>query len=142
MRSAARDVTRANKVGVLDEIIGTSLDKGSEIDALAKLPQDEQRELADRAKAGEEVTARHDEYADFLNAQGKAHKESAHALAEFTIACRTYLPKMLEADREKARRLVTRMTAGLLAGNEAPTISDSIPDDLSVPAFLQRGAGS
>jgi hypothetical protein len=60
--TVARDVTRANKVGVLDEIIGTSLDKGSEIDALAKLLQDEQRELADRAKAGEEVTARYDHY--------------------------------------------------------------------------------
>jgi uncharacterized ParB-like nuclease family protein len=60
--TVARDVTRANKVGVLDEIIGTPLDKGSEIDALAKLPQEEQRELADRAKAGEEVTARYDHY--------------------------------------------------------------------------------
>jgi hypothetical protein len=36
----------------------TSLDKGVEIDALAKLPEEEQRALAERAKAGEQVTAR------------------------------------------------------------------------------------
>jgi ParB-like chromosome segregation protein Spo0J len=54
----ARDVTRGNEVVVLSEIIGTSLDKGDEIDALAKLPEDEQRVLADAAKAGELVSAK------------------------------------------------------------------------------------
>jgi len=44
---------------VLADIIGTSLDQGDEIDALAKLPEEVQRKLAERAKAGEEVTARH-----------------------------------------------------------------------------------
>ena len=39
----ARDVTRANKVVVLRDIVGTALDQGDEIDALAKLPEDEQR---------------------------------------------------------------------------------------------------
>jgi hypothetical protein len=53
-----RDVTRANKVPVLAEIVRTSLDKGDEIDALAKLPAGEQRKLAQRAKAGERVTAK------------------------------------------------------------------------------------
>ena len=40
------------------DIARTSLDKGVELDALAKLPPDEQRRLADAAKAGEVVTAR------------------------------------------------------------------------------------
>jgi hypothetical protein len=53
-----RDVTRAKSVVVLDQISGTSLDKGDEIDALAKLPEDEQRQLAARAKAGEKVSAK------------------------------------------------------------------------------------
>jgi ParB-like chromosome segregation protein Spo0J len=57
--TVARDVTRANKVTVLADIVGTSLDEGNEIDALAGLPENEQRKLAQRAKAGEKVTARH-----------------------------------------------------------------------------------
>jgi N6-adenosine-specific RNA methylase IME4/uncharacterized ParB-like nuclease family protein len=57
--TVARDVTRAKKVVVLADIVGTSLDQGDELDALAKLPEDEQRKLAERAKVGERVTARH-----------------------------------------------------------------------------------
>ena len=42
--TVARDVTRAKKVAVLDDIAGTCLDKGDEIDALGKLPEgDDQR---------------------------------------------------------------------------------------------------
>ena len=44
---------------MLADIVGTSLDEGNEIDALAGLPESEQRRLAQRAKAGEKVTARH-----------------------------------------------------------------------------------
>ena len=58
-RKVQRDITRAKKVVVLPDIIGTSLDQGDELDALAKLPESEQRKLAERAKAGEEVTAKH-----------------------------------------------------------------------------------
>jgi hypothetical protein len=43
---------------VLGEIAGTSLDNGSEIDALAKLDEGEQRRLAERAKNGEKVSAK------------------------------------------------------------------------------------
>ena len=52
----ARKAARA-KVVVLPEIIGTSLDKGAEIDALAKLPVEKQRSLAEAAKRGEQVSA-------------------------------------------------------------------------------------
>jgi ParB family chromosome partitioning protein len=54
----ARDITRANKVVVLPEIVGTCLDKGNEIEALAKLPPEEQRALAEAAKGGETVSAK------------------------------------------------------------------------------------
>ena len=57
-RKVARDATRGKRVAVLSEIVGTSLDKGAELDAIAKLSEPEQRELAERAMAGEEVTAR------------------------------------------------------------------------------------
>jgi ParB family chromosome partitioning protein len=49
-RSVERDATRAKQVVVLGEIVDTSLDKGAEIDALAKLPKSEQRSLAEAAK--------------------------------------------------------------------------------------------
>jgi hypothetical protein len=38
---------------------------------------------------------------------------SRKALAEFTVACRTWLPKMTEADRQKARLLVAELTGAL-----------------------------
>ncbi|MGO9047201.1 MAG: MT-A70 family methyltransferase [Rhodomicrobium sp.] len=55
----ARDVTRARKIVVLGDIAGTSLDQGDELDALAGLPEAEQRKLAKQAKTGERVTAKH-----------------------------------------------------------------------------------
>jgi len=57
-RALQRDAERADKVVVLPDIAGTSLDKGVEIDALAKLPAAEQRTIAEAAKRGEKVTAR------------------------------------------------------------------------------------
>ena len=36
---------------------------------------------------------------------------SARALAEFAFACRTWLPKMIEADRRKAYELVAELTS-------------------------------
>jgi hypothetical protein len=58
VRTIRRDATRAKQVGVLTDIVGTSLDKGDEIDALAKLPAEEQQRLADQAAAGEKVSAK------------------------------------------------------------------------------------
>ena len=53
---------RAEALGEdLDEIAGTSLDKGVELDALKELPQEERKELIQRAKAGEQVSARSEE---------------------------------------------------------------------------------
>jgi hypothetical protein len=46
-----------------------------------------------------------------LSAEERATKASARALAEFIAACHAYLPKItIEADREKARLLVTKLT--------------------------------
>ena len=56
--TVARDVTRAKKVAVLNDIAGTCLDKGDEIDALGKLPEGQQRKLATAARAGEKVSAK------------------------------------------------------------------------------------
>jgi hypothetical protein len=60
-RAVQRDAARGKKVKVLTEIIGTCLDNGSEIDALAKLEESAQRTLAEAAQRGEQVTARVEE---------------------------------------------------------------------------------
>jgi ParB-like chromosome segregation protein Spo0J len=59
-RSVQRDAARGEALSpeVLDKVKGTVLDKGTELDALARLPEDEQRALAERAKAGEQVSAK------------------------------------------------------------------------------------
>ena len=50
------------------------------------------------------------DFADYIAALEKAQKESAHALAEFTIACRLYLPKIREQNhRDKAHDLVDKL---------------------------------
>ena len=55
-----------------------------------------------------------------LSPEEKAAKASAHYLAEFTVACRTYLPKItIEADRQKARLLVSELTSGKARFKEA-----------------------
>ena len=53
----ARDVARGNLDGI-EAAIRTSLDKVDELDALGKLSKEDQRDLIDRAKAGEKVSAK------------------------------------------------------------------------------------
>jgi hypothetical protein len=58
-RKVQRAAERGRKIGPenLDKIAGTSLDKGKELDALAKLPEQEQEELIAKAVAGKVVSA-------------------------------------------------------------------------------------
>lgn len=54
-----RKLRRADKLkDDIHRIVGTSLDKGVEMDALIKLPEGERAELIDRAASGEKVSAR------------------------------------------------------------------------------------
>lgn len=58
-RRTQEHLARAASLGPdLHAVIGTSLDKGVELDALKDMPADERRDLIDRAKAGEIVSAR------------------------------------------------------------------------------------
>ena len=53
-----RHIARAEALGDdLERVVGTSLDKGTELDALAALPVPERSALVDRAAAGEKVSA-------------------------------------------------------------------------------------
>jgi len=57
-RSISRDATRAKSLGDdLDRVAGTSLDKGSELDALAAMSPEQRAPLIERAVAGENVSA-------------------------------------------------------------------------------------
>jgi ParB family transcriptional regulator, chromosome partitioning protein len=55
-RAAARG--RAIKLENIDKIVGTSLDKGTELDALVELPEKARKELIGRAAKGEDLSAR------------------------------------------------------------------------------------
>ena len=57
-RSIQREAARGAAIPDVAALAGTSLDKRDELDALAKLPPDEQHKLAERAKAGEKVSAK------------------------------------------------------------------------------------
>ena len=56
-RTIARDAARGNLDGI-GEAIGTSLDKGEELDHLVKLPADRRDALIARARSGEKVSAK------------------------------------------------------------------------------------
>jgi N6-adenosine-specific RNA methylase IME4 len=57
-RTIRREAERGAKIADVAALVGTSLDKGDELDALAKLTGPEQQQLAARAKAGEKVSAK------------------------------------------------------------------------------------
>lgn len=62
-----RHVSRAEALGDdLLEVTGTSLDKGVELDALKAMPEPERKELIQKAKAGEKVTARKQQEAPLM----------------------------------------------------------------------------
>jgi hypothetical protein len=50
--------TRATKIPGIDQLAGTSLDRGDELDALAKLPPEQQAPIIEQAKSGEKVSAK------------------------------------------------------------------------------------
>jgi N6-adenosine-specific RNA methylase IME4 len=61
-RTVQREARRGEVIGAdaLTKVARTSLDKGDELDALAKLPEDRRAALIDRAVAGERVSAKNE----------------------------------------------------------------------------------
>lgn len=58
-RTIQRDAARGEAIGdSLTKIVGTSLDEGKELDALALLPESKREELIARAASGEKVSAK------------------------------------------------------------------------------------
>ena len=95
-RAINLNLARAEAIGDdLERVTGTSLDKGVELDALAKLPEPERKELIDRAEAGEQVSARpvqpkqaplHERLCDAINESVERILAVVHAdsIAEFS----------------------------------------------------------
>jgi hypothetical protein len=81
-RKVERDATRAKQTRkVLEDVVGTSLDKGDQLDALGKLPESEQEALASAAKAGEKVSAK--QHVKKIGCDDKAVISRDIALREF-----------------------------------------------------------
>jgi ParB family transcriptional regulator, chromosome partitioning protein len=81
-RKVERDATRAKQIKkVLRDVVGTSLDKGDQLDALGRLPESEQEVLASAAKAGEKVSAK--EYVKKSSCEGTAVSAKDTGLREF-----------------------------------------------------------
>lgn len=57
-RVVQRDAARGEKIAGIERVVRTVLDKGEELDALAKLPREAQESIIARAQAGENVSAR------------------------------------------------------------------------------------
>jgi ParB-like chromosome segregation protein Spo0J len=59
-RTIQRATQRASKLGpnVMEAIVGTALDRGSELDSLCELPPEERQALVEQAVAGVQVSAR------------------------------------------------------------------------------------
>ena len=83
-RSINQKIARAEAIGDdLQDVVGTSLDKGVELDALAKMPEPERKDIIARAKAGEHVTARRQRNAiDDKMTKDDATEQLANLLAE------------------------------------------------------------
>jgi hypothetical protein len=117
-RKVERDAARAKHTKkVLEDVVGTSLDKGDQLDALGQLPESEQEALASAAKAGEKVSA--------IRREAKAVTARDIALREFN---------------EKILRLV-QMTRGHKPGRFAKT-SVPVSSLLHLCRFLTEAAAA
>ena len=80
----AREAKRGADIRDVAQLAGTSLNSGVELDAMARLPEAEQRALATAAKAGETVSARQHAKKLKRTSKGKAKPAAKDiALSEF-----------------------------------------------------------
>jgi ParB family chromosome partitioning protein len=106
------DAHRGEVLGgeTLAKIAGTSLDKGVELDALARLPADDRQVLVDRAAAGEVVTAQAATRPSVVQAAAPAVDELAEFLgrAEGATKAAFYSGDLLYDELLDAARTVIR----------------------------------
>lgn len=130
-RAIQRDASRGTKIAAIKKVVGTSLDKGEELDALAKLPKDKQDELIDRAEKGEKVSAK-------TEVKKVARAEKEQALAEKTITksleSETQLYGVVYADPPWRFETFSDNGMDRSADNHYPTMSLTEIAALKVPA--------
>jgi ParB/RepB/Spo0J family partition protein len=146
-RKVQRDAARAKKVKVLADIAGTSLDKGDEIDALAKLPAQEQEALAVRAKSGEKVSAKKNGPStvgpiqeggkDFETAQQRWHR-SVEKLAGDAVSMRTSWSREFGENWTAFKVTPELVTLTSQAAHAWTELKERL--DLTIPKFLRRTA--
>jgi N6-adenosine-specific RNA methylase IME4 len=129
-RTIQRDASRA-KIAALGDVVGTALDEGAELDALAKLPEAAQRDLIERAKAGERVTAKH-----VLKKLRRETREQeladATEAASQALGCKVY--GLIYADPAWRFELWAESGKDRVADNHYPTMTTDQIAALPVPA--------
>jgi hypothetical protein len=100
----------------LQKIVGTSLDKAVELDALAKMPVPQRDQLIEAAASGETVTAR-----DSL--KGNTHSLPTHAEGDARTGM-TALPETSEASAEAPKASYAKAEAGP-SGVRSETVTDN-----------------
>ena len=98
----ARDAARGNLDGIGDAI-GTSLDKGEELDHLIRLPADRRDALIARAKGGEKVSAK-TESKKVRRADREQQLAESTAAAAIAVGQRMSRSYRQEAEQERQRR--------------------------------------
>jgi N6-adenosine-specific RNA methylase IME4 len=84
-RTVERSVARGRDIPNVADLAGTALDKGEELDALAKLSPDRQEVLIDRAKAGERVSAKTE-----VKKEARAAREKALGKKQLALPDKRY----------------------------------------------------
>lgn len=131
-RAVQLDATRAKRIPKLASVARTSLDKGDELDALAKLPTAKQDELIERAAAGEKVSAK-----PVAKQIARAEKEQALAdkTAAASVALGSRLYGLIYADPPWRFEPYSRETGmDRAADNHYPTMDLDAIKALNVPA--------
>ena len=131
-RTVAQDAARAEYIPRLEEVIGTSLDQGVELDALMKLKPEQQNALIDKAVAGEKVSAKPEAKRIARAAKEEALGEATRA-ASAAIGSKLY--SVILADPPWRFEPYSRDT-GLdrSADNHYPTMAIDAICTLNVPA--------
>lgn len=130
-RKVQLDASRGEKIKNIAQVVGTSLDKGEELDALAKLPLSQQAILIGRASKGERVSAK-------PVAKQLARAEKEQELAEKTITASLAAEKQLfgviYADPPWRFETFSENGMDRSADNHYPTMTTIDIVNLKVPA--------
>lgn len=126
-----KDAARGTKIDSIAKVVGTSLDKGEELDALAKLPQPQQEALIKRAAAGEKVSAK-----PVMKQLARAEKEKALAEKTITVSLASEAALYGVVYADPPWRFETYSEAGMdrSADNHYPTMDLEAIKALKVPA--------